>query len=152
MLSSETIQKIIEVLSWTVLIYMILVIIFYSSLYLISAQMVRKQRFRRKESSYLPLMRSLYTRPVSVLVPAYNEEYTIVTSIQALLALDYPEHEVIVINDGSSDGTMDELFKVYELEEDATSGEKVKVIRKEFIDDKWTTNIKTYPINEYYKD
>lgn len=44
------------------------------------------------------------------------------------------------------------LFKVYELEEDATGGEKVKVIRKEFIDDKWTTHIKTYPINEYYKD
>lgn len=44
------------------------------------------------------------------------------------------------------------LFKVYELEEDATGGEKVKVTRKEFIDDKWTTNIKTYPINEYYKD
>ncbi len=83
MLSSETIQNIINVLSWTVLIYMILVIIFYSSLYLISAQMVRKQRFRRKESSYLPLMRSLYTRPVSILVPAYNEEYTIVTSVQA---------------------------------------------------------------------
>ena len=118
MLSSETIQKIIDVLSWTVLIYMILVIIFYSSLYLISAQMVRKQRFRRKESSYLPLMRSLYTRPVSILVPAYNEEYTIVTSVQALLALDYPEHEVIVINDGSSDGTMGELFKMYELEKE----------------------------------
>lgn len=44
------------------------------------------------------------------------------------------------------------LFKVYELEEDATGGEKVKVTRKEFIDDKWTTHIKTYPINEYYKD
>jgi hypothetical protein len=44
------------------------------------------------------------------------------------------------------------LFKVYELEEDATGGEKVKVTRKEFIDDKWTTHIKIYPINEYYKD
>jgi len=44
------------------------------------------------------------------------------------------------------------LFKVYELEEDATGGEKVKVTRKEFIDDQWKTNIKTYPINEYYKD
>ncbi|MEW8975634.1 MAG: glycosyltransferase, partial [Exiguobacterium sp.] len=117
-MSSETIQAIIEVLSWTVLIYMLLVIVFYSMLYLISAQMVRRQRFRRKESSYLPLMRSLYTRPVSILVPAYNEEYTIVSSVQALLALDYPEHEVIVINDGSKDGTMDELFRSYELEKE----------------------------------
>ncbi|WP_027380515.1 XAC2610-related protein [Chryseobacterium daeguense] len=44
------------------------------------------------------------------------------------------------------------LFKVYELEEDATGGETVKVTKKEFIDDKWTTNIKTYPINVYYKE
>lgn len=44
------------------------------------------------------------------------------------------------------------LFKVYELEEDATGGEKVKVTKKEFINDKWITNIKTYPINEYYKE
>jgi len=44
------------------------------------------------------------------------------------------------------------LFKVYELEEDATGGETVKVTKKEFIDDKWITNIKTYPISEYYKE
>lgn len=44
------------------------------------------------------------------------------------------------------------LFKVYELEEDATGGDKVKVTKKEFINDKWTTNIKTYPTSEYYKE
>lgn len=44
------------------------------------------------------------------------------------------------------------LFKVYELEEDATGGEKVKVIKREFIDDKWITNTKEYPVNEYYKE
>ncbi|GAB0157327.1 hypothetical protein CHRYSEOSP005_26000 [Chryseobacterium sp. Alg-005] len=44
------------------------------------------------------------------------------------------------------------LFKVYELEEDATGGEKVKVTKKEFINDQWITNIKEYPIKEYYKE
>lgn len=44
------------------------------------------------------------------------------------------------------------LFKVYELEEDATGGERVKVTRKEFINDKWITSIKEYPIKEYYKE
>ncbi|MCW3159711.1 XAC2610-related protein [Chryseobacterium oryctis] len=43
------------------------------------------------------------------------------------------------------------LVKVYEEEEDATGGERVKVTTKEFIDDKWITRIKDYPINEYYK-
>lgn len=52
--------------------------------------------------------------PVSVLVPAYNEEVTIVASVQMLLALDYPDYEVIVINDGSGDGTLSTLMAAFE--------------------------------------
>ena len=40
--------------------------------------------------------------PISILVPAHNEEKTIVDSVRSLLALDYPELEVIVANDGSN--------------------------------------------------
>jgi hypothetical protein len=43
------------------------------------------------------------------------------------------------------------LVKVYEVEEDATNGERVKVTTKEFKDDKWIMNSKDYPIDEYYK-
>lgn len=42
---------------------------------------------------------------VTVLIPAYNEERVIVTSIEAALASDYPELEVLVLDDGSTDGT-----------------------------------------------
>lgn len=42
---------------------------------------------------------------VSILVPAYNEEGTIVSAIASLLALDYPAFEIIVVDDGSSDAT-----------------------------------------------
>lgn len=48
--------------------------------------------------------------PVSVIVPAFNEELSIVQSVRAILALEYPEHEVIVVNDGSSDSTIQELI------------------------------------------
>ncbi|NIP55636.1 MAG: glycosyltransferase, partial [Aliifodinibius sp.] len=41
--------------------------------------------------------------PISILVPAHNEEASICASIHALLQLNYPEFEVIVINDGSTD-------------------------------------------------
>ncbi|MBI2608883.1 MAG: glycosyltransferase family 2 protein [Deltaproteobacteria bacterium] len=43
---------------------------------------------------------------VSILVPAYNEEKNIVESIHSLLRLDYPQLEIIIINDGSTDGTL----------------------------------------------
>ena len=46
---------------------------------------------------------------VSVLAPAYNEESTVVASVTALLTLRYPQLEVVVVNDGSPDGTLDAL-------------------------------------------
>ena len=54
--------------------------------------------------------------PVSVIAPAYNEELSIVESVKALLALEYPEHEVIVVNDGSGDDTLGALIRGFEME------------------------------------
>ncbi|MWV27013.1 glycosyltransferase [Erythrobacter sp. GH3-10] len=54
---------------------------------------------------------------ISVLAPAFNEELTIVESTRSLLALQYPDFEVIVINDGSKDGTLDRLVSEFGLEQ-----------------------------------
>ena len=54
--------------------------------------------------------------PMSILVPAYGEEATIVESVRSLLNLHYPEFEVIVINDGSKDRTLEVLIKGFDLE------------------------------------
>lgn len=43
--------------------------------------------------------------PISILVPAYNEERVIAATIHALLRADYPSKQIIVIDDGSIDGT-----------------------------------------------
>lgn len=48
--------------------------------------------------------------PIAVLAPAYNEEVTIIESVTSLLSLHYPEFEVVVINDGSRDGTLQRLI------------------------------------------
>ena len=55
------------------------------------------------------------TMPISLLAPAYNEEATIVESIKSLLALHYPNFEVIVINDGSRDSTLATLIEAFGL-------------------------------------
>ena len=54
--------------------------------------------------------------PVSVLVPAFNEEATIATSVRSILQLEYPEFEVVVINDGSSDSTLETLIREFAME------------------------------------
>lgn len=55
---------------------------------------------------------------ISVLMPAYNEGAVIAASVRAVLDLRYPDHEVVVINDGSSDDTLQTLIDVYDLVED----------------------------------
>ncbi|HEY0629521.1 MAG TPA: glycosyltransferase [Sphingomicrobium sp.] len=54
--------------------------------------------------------------PIAILAPAFNEEVTIVESVNSLLALHYPDVEVIVINDGSSDDTLQQVISQFGLE------------------------------------
>jgi len=53
--------------------------------------------------------------PITLLVPAHNEEKSIRVAVRNLLELDYPEIEVIVINDGSADRTLEELDREFRL-------------------------------------
>ena len=53
--------------------------------------------------------------PVTVIVPAYNEEKVIVQNVRSLLSISYARIEVIVVNDGSADRTLDELMRSFSL-------------------------------------
>lgn len=53
--------------------------------------------------------------PITLLAPAYNEAATIAASVRSLLQLDYPEYEIVVINDGSKDGTLEVLHREFAL-------------------------------------
>lgn len=53
---------------------------------------------------------------ISIISPAFNEEASIVESVSSLLTLRYPDYEVIVVNDGSRDSTVQKLISYFELE------------------------------------
>ena len=53
--------------------------------------------------------------PITLLVPAHNEEKSITVALKNLLDLDYPELEVIAVNDGSADGTLAEMQREFLL-------------------------------------
>jgi len=53
--------------------------------------------------------------PIAVIAPAYNEELTVVESVRSLLALHYPSFEVLLVNDGSKDGTLARVIAEFGL-------------------------------------
>src|SRR5580765_3303291 len=54
-------------------------------------------------------------RFVSIVAPAYNEEFTIVESVRALLAGDYQPREIVIVNDGSTDRTLALIQETFQL-------------------------------------
>lgn len=63
---------------------------------------------------------------VSIIAPAYNEEAGIVESVNSLLNMQYPDYEVIVVNDGSSDATLGRMIHAFALERvDAVASGKI---------------------------
>jgi cellulose synthase/poly-beta-1,6-N-acetylglucosamine synthase-like glycosyltransferase len=63
----------------------------------------------------LPQPHNDFEPPISLIVPAYNEEAVIADSVRSLLQLDYSEFEIVVINDGSKDGTLEVLRREFDL-------------------------------------
>ena len=98
-----------------VLFYFLILNSIYLILFLISLAEVLKFVRRTFFSDYRQIMQSDMTWPVSVLIPAHNEEKTIVETVRSMLMINYGEFEIIVINDGSNDGTLSRLIDAYEL-------------------------------------
>jgi cellulose synthase/poly-beta-1,6-N-acetylglucosamine synthase-like glycosyltransferase len=77
------------------------------------------ERIRRRRRVFESLDRvreSSLTIPVSIIAPVYNEAPIVVEATRSFLRVDYPQIEVIVVNDGSTDGTLDALTRAFELE------------------------------------
>jgi len=53
--------------------------------------------------------------PVSIVVPAFNESTSIIYSVKAMLQLEYPDYELIIVNDGSRDGTLEKLIDEFAM-------------------------------------
>ncbi|BDV43094.1 glycosyl transferase [Geotalea uraniireducens] len=98
-----------------ILLYFLVLNGFYTLFTLVSLRDIRNYLTTVTSQSIDNAINGMFHRPLSILVPAHNEEKTIVSSVKSLLALRYPEYEVIVINDGSADGTLERLIDEFHL-------------------------------------
>lgn len=104
------------VLENIILIYVVCIVFSYLFLSLISAYSLRKYMKKRSYTNYNEIISSPFAPSISIIAPAYNESVTIVENIRALLSLFYHDFEVIVVNDGSKDKTLDKAIGAYDLE------------------------------------
>lgn len=96
--------------------YLVVSYTVFFALAIVAALETTLRREQRRAEDFDTLALSRFTIPVSVLVPAYNEEVMICASVESLLKMEYPELEVIVVNDGSSDRTLERLKAHFDLE------------------------------------
>jgi cellulose synthase/poly-beta-1,6-N-acetylglucosamine synthase-like glycosyltransferase len=103
----------LEITQWFCLVYVGVMNIGYLTLTVVS--FVALGRYTRRHSLEGPEVYSDFEPPVTVIVPAYNEELTVVASVRSLLQLRHPQFEVIVVNDGSKDRTLAALIEAFDL-------------------------------------
>ena len=117
-LSYEFLRKIPLILNPIFLFGLAFTLVYSSSVILLSLlELFRSNRLKRT-------LRKNYWPAVTVLVPAYNEEKVIGKTIKSILASDYPNFKILVIDDGSTDNTLT-IAKSFETDT------RVRVLHKE---------------------
>lgn len=120
----------------SVFVYGTALLIIYAMLAILSFRNI--QLFLKKESytDYAMLVGSPLAPGISIVAPAFNESLTIIMNVRSLLTIDYPRFEVIIVNDGSTDETLQLLIDEFAM---------VKV------DYAYDVKLKTKPIRGVYK-
>jgi len=137
---TDTVSRIVSQIlvdgQFGVLLYFLSVNIWYLILLVSSLLEMRRHLLLIADESRHLLLSSTLSPTISILAPAFNEEATIEASLKALLALQYPRLEVIVISDGSKDQTVQVLIERFDLV-------PVKTIYEQ--------RIKTKPVRNLYR-
>lgn len=106
----------LRVLGYGTLVYFIVMQLYLVALGATSALALRRNHHLRRYGRVGEMLSSRTTPPVSIVIPAYNEVAGIVDSVRSMSIVRYPRLELIVVNDGSVDGTLEALVDAFELE------------------------------------
>lgn len=124
------IRTVILFFNYFCMAFTVLLSVIYIVQMIMSFVKVRKDSKALMSNDYERYMYSDNLLPISLLIPAYNEEENVVQNIKSLMKMDYPNFEIIVVNDGSTDKTHEkivEAFGLYQIE----SSQKVSIPTKE---------------------
>lgn len=105
-----------ELVIWLFLLYGLAVFIIYAWIAVYALGAVLGYKKRNTFTDYSIIAANPNAPTFSIIAPAYNEGMTIVENVRSLLSLYYHNLEIIIVNDGSKDDSMQRLIEAYELE------------------------------------
>jgi cellulose synthase/poly-beta-1,6-N-acetylglucosamine synthase-like glycosyltransferase len=101
--------------NYIVLIYYLAICTIYLSLNIVSFKKISKYTKKIFFVDNTRIFRLKNYKPISLIVPAYNEESGVVENVKSLLQLEYPEFQLLVVNDGSKDKTLEKLVEYFDI-------------------------------------
>ncbi|NGM74486.1 sulfatase-like hydrolase/transferase [Sphingobacterium sp. SGL-16] len=105
-----------EIVVWLFLLYSIVIFLIYSWVGIYAFGALKKYTDLNQYTDYKLIASNPNAPAFSIIAPAYNEGLTIVDNVRSLLSLYYSNLEIIIVNDGSKDDSIDKLVKSYNLE------------------------------------
>lgn len=107
--------SVIQAFNYLVLLYFIALhgVYLWTSFFAFGA--LKRYSLRMKSLDLTDLITSAWAPPITLIAPAFNEEATCVESVRSLLTLEYREYDILVVNDGSVDGTLERLTEAFNL-------------------------------------
>lgn len=115
-MNSELLNLLAEFVNGTYLLLTVAVFAMFSAMGYLSSRNSLHIRKKSGIGDISQVMSSPIAPSITIIAPAYNESLTIVENVRSLLSLRYVNYEVMVINDGSSDDTLQKLIRAYDLE------------------------------------
>lgn len=98
-------------------VFFVIYLIGYSTFLFIAVVTGSSSLYKKRQQDRLKntILKDHYI-PISIVVPAYNEDVTIVENVRSLLTLEYPLYEIIVVDDGSKDNTSKKLIEAFDMQ------------------------------------
>ncbi len=118
-MNSEFFHILLEYINIVFLLFTVVLFLLFTAMGYLSAKNSLHYRKKNSIGDISRIMASPIAPSITIIAPAYNESLTIVENVRSLLSLRYVNYEVMVVNDGSTDSTLQELIEAYDLERTA---------------------------------
>ena len=106
---------ILQTFTWGILLYSLLMFCFYLFIGYFSIRELQKYLGKNSFADFRMLAASNHLPGISVIAPAYNEAANIIENVRSMLSIHYNAVELIIINDGSKDDSLQKLIAAYDL-------------------------------------